>query len=169
MPILFAEHVGNRGHWGETLREYMRDFVHRASFGALCEFLPLAHIRVTLSSHLDRDGLPIANFSYSMRGNDRALMKAASSVLTEIHERTGAEEEITIDRYDHLVEWCRMAEEPAEGVVDADLRTFAVPNLYITDGSVVPTQGRANTALTIMARAARAADHLSSANRGWAA
>jgi hypothetical protein len=33
-------------------------------------------------------------------------------------------------------------------------------NLYITDGSVLPTQGSANPALTIMAVAARAADHL---------
>jgi choline dehydrogenase-like flavoprotein len=41
-----------------------------------------------------------------------------------------------------------------------------VPNLYVTDGSVVPTQGSANPALTIMALAARAADHLATANRG---
>ena len=48
----------------------------------------------------------------------------------------------------------------ASGVVDADLRTFAVPNLYVVDGSVCPTQGSANPALTIMALAARTADHL---------
>ena len=48
----------------------------------------------------------------------------------------------------------------AAGVVDADCRSFAVPNLLITDGSVLPTQGRANPALTIMSVAARAADHL---------
>jgi choline dehydrogenase-like flavoprotein len=35
-----------------------------------------------------------------------------------------------------------------------------VPNLFITDGSVLPTQGSANPALTIMAVAARAADRL---------
>ena len=46
------------------------------------------------------------------------------------------------------------------GVVDQSCRTFAVPNLYITDGSVLPTQGAANPALTIMAVAARAADQL---------
>jgi choline dehydrogenase-like flavoprotein len=36
-----------------------------------------------------------------------------------------------------------------------------VPNLYIADGSILPTQGSANPALTIMALAARAADLLS--------
>ena len=62
-----------------------------------------------------------------------------------------------------------MAADPGHGVVDRDLRSFAVPNLYMTDGSVLPTQGSANPALTIMALAARAADHLSSANRRWTA
>ena len=51
------------------------------------------------------------------------------------------------------------------GVVDADCRSFAVPNLYITDGSVLPTQGAANPALTIMAIAARAADNLAKTQR----
>ena len=59
-----------------------------------------------------------------------------------------------------LVGGARMANRPTDGVVDANLRTFAIPNLYITDGSVLPTQGAANPALTIMALAARAADHL---------
>ncbi|MGO4425282.1 GMC oxidoreductase [Streptomyces sp. MCAF7] len=44
--------------------------------------------------------------------------------------------------------------------MDSDLRAFAVPNLFITDGSVLPTQGSANPALTIMALADRAADRL---------
>jgi choline dehydrogenase-like flavoprotein len=48
-------------------------------------------------------------------------------------------------------------------VVDRDCRSFAVPNLYITDGSVLPTQGSANPALTIMALAARAADQMTAA------
>ena len=50
-----------------------------------------------------------------------------------------------------------------DGVVDADLRSFAIPNLFIVDGSVCPTQGSANPALTIMALAARAADYLKTA------
>jgi choline dehydrogenase-like flavoprotein len=33
-------------------------------------------------------------------------------------------------------------------------------NLFLSDGSVLPTQGSANPALTIMALAARLADHL---------
>jgi len=53
-----------------------------------------------------------------------------------------------------------MAADERHGVVDRHCRSFAVPNLYLTDGSVLPTQGSANPALTIMAVAARTADHL---------
>jgi choline dehydrogenase-like flavoprotein len=85
--------------------------------------------------------------------------------MTEMHLATGAEEAITIERYAHLVGGCRMAADDRSGVVDHNLRSFAVPNLFITDGSVMPTQGSANPVLTIMALAARAAQFLASDKR----
>ena len=33
LPITYAEHVAAQGHWGEVLREYMRDYVHWADPG----------------------------------------------------------------------------------------------------------------------------------------
>ncbi len=62
-----------------------------------------------------------------------------------------------------------MGADAASGVVDATTPTFAAlpyPTYNITDGSVLPTQGAANPALTIMALVARCADRLISANRG---
>ena len=160
LPITWAEHVTAQGHWGDVLREYMRDYVHWASLGALCEFLPQARNRVTLADEKDRHGLPVAHFSYSQCDNDRQLAKAAQASMETILRAAGATEVMTIQRYAHLVGGARMATRPEDGVVDADLRTFAVPNLYLTDGSVLPTQGAANPALTIMSLAARAADRL---------
>ncbi|MGH9045900.1 MAG: GMC family oxidoreductase [Acidimicrobiales bacterium] len=162
LPIVFAEHVVAQGHWGEPLREYMRDYVHWATFAALCEFLPLPENRVTLDDQTDAHGLPVARFSYSMCENDSALVRAATSVMEDMHMGAGAEEAITINRYAHLIGGCRMATDERFGVVDGDLRSFAVDNLYVVDGSVCPTQGSANPALTIMALAARAADRLAS-------
>jgi choline dehydrogenase-like flavoprotein len=116
---------------------------------------------VTLADDADRYGLPVANFSYSRCDNDKALVRAATKVMEEMHKAAGAQEAITIDREAHLIGGCRMADDEADGVVDADLRSFAIANLFIVDGSVCPTQGSANPALTIMALAARAADYLS--------
>jgi choline dehydrogenase-like flavoprotein len=44
-----------------------------------------------------------------------------------------------------------------QSVVDADHRTWDVPNVVVADGSVCPTQGAANPALTIMALSSRLA------------
>jgi choline dehydrogenase-like flavoprotein len=167
LPITWAEHVVAEGHWGQVLREYMRDYIHWGVIGSLCEFLPQAENRVTLSSDVDRFGLPVAHFAYSQCDNDRAQMRAAKAVMADILDAAGAEDSVSINRYAHLVGGARMGPDPSQGVVDGDLRSFAVPNLYITDGSVMPTQGAANPALTIMALAARCADHLTGANQGF--
>jgi choline dehydrogenase-like flavoprotein len=150
-----------------VLREYVRDYVHWATIGVLCEFLPQADNRVTLADQVDRHGLRVARFSYSQCDNDEALMVAGRRVVQDVLEAAGAEDVVTIERYAHLVGGCRMGADAGSGVVDRDLRSFSVPNLYVTDGSVLPTQGSANPALTIMALAARCADHLTSANRGF--
>ncbi|AFM19930.1 choline dehydrogenase-like flavoprotein [Mycolicibacterium chubuense NBB4] len=158
LPITWAEHVAAQGHWGQTLREYMRDYVHWATLGALCELLPLPDNRVTLAGETDRHGLPVAHFAYSQCDNDRQLIDAAGSVMSDLLRAAGAEEVITINRYAHLVGGARMATRPQDGVIDAEHRVFGVDRLYVVDGSVMPTQGAANPALTIMALAARAAD-----------
>lgn len=160
LPITWAEHVMAQGHWGPPLREYMRDYVHWATLGALCEYLPQAQNRVTLAEEKDHHGLPVAHFSYTQCDNDKQLTKAATAAMEEILRGAGASEVMTIDRYAHLVGGARMALRAEDGVVDRDHRVFGVPNLYVVDGSSLPTQGSANPALTIMALAARAADRL---------
>lgn len=160
LPITWAEHVVAQGYWGARLREYMSDYVHWSCLGALCEFLPQPENRVTLAEETDRHGLPVARFSYTRCDNDKALMAAAQTVMEDLLRAAGADEVITIDRAAHLVGGARMSADEHHGVVDSSCRSFAVPNLYITDGSVLPTQGSANPALTIMAVAARAADQL---------
>ncbi|HUZ88268.1 MAG TPA: GMC family oxidoreductase [Candidatus Acidoferrales bacterium] len=159
-PITWAEHVVAEGHWGDVLREYMRDYVHWTTLGALCEFLPQPGNRVTLAAETDRHGLPVAHLSYSQCDNDRAQMKRAQDVMEQILRAAGATETVTIKRYAHLMGGARMGDTEKTGVVDRNLRSFAVPNLYLCDGSVTPTQGSANPALTIMSLAARLADHL---------
>jgi len=160
LPITWAEHVMAQGHWGASLRHHMSDYIHWACLGALCEFLPQGDNRVTLSDETDRYGLPVARFDYSQCENDRMLLDAARGVMEDILTAAGGRDVITINRAAHLVGGARMATDQTQGVVDSDGVSFAVPNLLITDGSVLPTQGSANPALTIMAIAARAADRL---------
>jgi len=160
LPIDWAEHVLADGHWGVALREYMRDYNHWTVFGALSELLPHADNRVTLAAERDRHGLEVARLDYTQSDNDRANIAFAKETITRILCNAGAQDILTIDRYAHLIGGARMGASPDDSVVDADHRIWGVPNVFVTDGSALPTQGAANPALTIMAESSRVAEVL---------
>ena len=160
LPIAWAEHVLADGHWGHALREYMRDYNHWTTLGVLSELLPRAGNRVTLAEEHDAHGMPIARFDYTQCDNDRRNIAYARRTLERIWQAAGAQDTLTIERYAHLVGGCRMGFAPEHSVVDADHRVWGMPNLFVADGSVMPTQGAANPALTIMALSSRLAERL---------
>jgi choline dehydrogenase-like flavoprotein len=57
------------------------------------------------------------------------------------------------------------ASSPENSVVNADCRSWDIPNLWICDGSVFPTVGGVNPSLTIQAIALRTADRIAALNR----
>jgi choline dehydrogenase-like flavoprotein len=133
----------------------MRDYNHWSVLGILAEFLPLPDNRVTLADEKDAFGVPVAHFSYTQCDNDRAIVSHAKDVLEGIWEAAGAMDMLTIDRYAHLVGGARMGFSPDDSVVDSSHRVWGIDNLFVVDGSVLPTQGSANPALAIMALADR--------------
>ena len=143
------------GVWGQALRAYMRDYNHWAVLGVLCELLPQAENRVTLAGEVDGHGMPIARFDHSLCENDKKNIAFATKIMEEIWEGAEAQDTLKIDRYAHLVGGCRMGFAPDDSVVDSTHRAWEVPNLFVCDGSVLPTQGSANPALAIMALADR--------------
>jgi choline dehydrogenase-like flavoprotein len=139
----------------------MRDYNHWYTLGALSELLPLPDNRVTVVGGVtDSHGIPVARMDYTQCDNDRKNIAAAKQTIREILEAADAQDILTIDRYAHLVGGCRMGIDPERSVVDSDHRAWEVPNLFIADGSVMPTQGSANPAITIMALASRLAERL---------
>jgi choline dehydrogenase-like flavoprotein len=160
LPIGWAEHVLADGHWGRALREYMRDYNHWATIGVLNELLPRPDNRVTLADETDPYGIPVARFDYSLCDNDKANLAYSTKVIGDILHAAGAQDVLTIERFAHLIGGARMGTSPDNSVVDADQRVWGVPNLFLADGSVCPTQGSANPALTIMALASRLAERL---------
>ena len=53
---------------------------------------------------------------------------------------------------------CRIASDPRDGVVDEELRVHGTANVFVCDGSVLPSTGASNTGLTIASLAHRLAD-----------
>jgi choline dehydrogenase-like flavoprotein len=60
----------------------------------------------------------------------------------------------------HEIGGCRMGSDPRTSVLDAFCRAHDVPNLYVVDASAFPSSSEKNPTLTIMALAARTADHI---------
>lgn len=53
-----------------------------------------------------------------------------------------------------------MSSDPAQGVVDADLKVHDMENLFIASASSLPTSSHANPTLTVVALALRLSDAL---------
>jgi choline dehydrogenase-like flavoprotein len=60
----------------------------------------------------------------------------------------------------HQMSSCRMGANPAVGALDPTGETFEVRNLFVADGSALPTATGVNPMLTIMAVSAKIAQHV---------
>jgi choline dehydrogenase-like flavoprotein len=149
-----------QGAWGWGLRRIMMDYNHWAALGLLGEILPHADNRVELSEETDQFGIPVAKVTFSLHDNDKKLIEFGKNKVIEVITAAGAKQIVQEARYAHLVGAARMGADPAASVVDKYGRTHDIANLFICDGSILPTQGSANPGLTIQALAARAADYL---------
>ncbi len=161
LPIAFAKQmIAATGAWGWELRRAMMDYNHWAAFGLLGEILPWEGNRVELAEEKDSFGLPVAKVTFALHDNDKKLITFARKTTEDVMWAAGAEEVVQEARYAHLVGGARMGKDPKTSVVDGFGRSYDIANLFICDGSILPTQGSANPGLTIQALAARTADYL---------
>jgi choline dehydrogenase-like flavoprotein len=161
LPISFAKQMMTaKGAWGWGLRRVMMDYNHWAAFGFLGEILPHAENRVQLAGEKDRFGLPVAKITFNLYDNDKKLIEFGKRKTMDVMWAAGAREVVQEARYAHLVGAARMGSDPEKSVVDRYGRTHDIANLFVCDGSIMPTQGSANPGLTIMALAARIADYV---------
>lgn len=161
LPIAFGKQMMvAMGAWGWGLRRVMMDYNHWAALGVLGEILPWEDNRVELAEATDRFGLRVAKVTFRLHENDKKIARAGVAKTQEIFYAAGAREVVEEPRYAHLVGGARMGNDPRTSVTGSFGRTHDIPNLFVCDGSLLPTQGSANPGLTIQALAARTADFL---------
>ncbi len=149
-----------KGAWGWGMRRVMMDYNHWAALGVLGEILPWEDNCVGLADETDQFGLRVAKITFKLHDNDKKIARAGVQKTTEVMYAAGAQEVVEEARYAHLVGGARMGSDPRSSVTDSFGRTHDIPNLFICDGSLLPTQGSANPGLTIQALAARSADYI---------
>src|SRR5579859_7854606 len=161
LPIAFAKQMMvAKGAWGWGMRRVMMDYNHWAALGVLGEILPWEDNRVELSNETDRYGLRVAKVTFRLHDNDKKVAAAGVKKTTEIMYAAGAQEVVQEARYAHLMGGARMGSDPRTSVTNSFGQTHDIPNLFVCDGSLLPTQGSANPGLTIQALAARTADYI---------
>ena len=161
LPIAFAKQMMTaKGAWGWGLRSVMMDYNHWAALGFLGEILPHKENRVQVVDEKDQHGIPITKMTFNLYENDKKLIEFGKNKTMDVMRAAGAQEVVQEARYAHLVGAARMGSDPETSVVDKFGRTHDIANLFICDGSVMPTQGSANPGLTIMCLAARTADYM---------
>ena len=134
--------------------------------------------RVTLSTRLDRFGVPLPRLAWRVHPEElrtlRAVTEAAGAAFQHhgwgtltispwlddaLHGDAATAQPYLEDTYHHHGT-TRMAATPSEGVADPACKVFGTENLYLAGSSVFPTSGYANPTLTIVALAIRLADTL---------
>ena len=162
LPIEWAKVVtSSRGLWGEDLRLAMQDYNYQAGLKMVGECLPREDNRVELADAKDRYGLPITRITFGWGENDKALIAHGLDQMEQSLRAAGATDVFRqAEDANHLGGTVRMGDDRRTSVVDADCRSWDVPNLFVCDGSVFPTVGGVNPSLTIQAIALRTADRI---------
>ncbi len=154
--------------WGRALQERMKEYWIRTrtiEFEVFADFLPNRETFVELDPEVkDRWGLPAARIHLSTPPHHEKAGKYLVEKGLEVLKAAGAlEARATVvgGVTGHLVHGtCRTGTDPATSVLDPECRAHEVPNLYVVDGSFLPTSGGVPTTLTIMANALRVAERI---------
>ncbi|MBJ6761095.1 GMC family oxidoreductase [Myxococcaceae bacterium JPH2] len=158
---------GKNGVFGKELKDRMRAYRDSRilQFEVYAEFLPTPGTAVTVESGVkDKYGIPVAAITLDRHPMDfaatRFLVDRGEEVLMRLDpddvQRVGIAGETTILQHGT----CRFGDDPASSVLDKNCRAHEVPNLYVVDGSFMPTGGSVPSTLTIAANSFRVADHL---------
>jgi choline dehydrogenase-like flavoprotein len=141
----------------------------KARYPAHLVFSPYGEMLPNRESYIDLDpekkdkwGLPQARRLVVYSDNDRKIFDSMTEWSVRILKSAGAEIHSVGKEPvgNHELGGARMGSDPRRSVVNSYCQTHDVPNLFVVDGSVFPSASEKNPTLTIMALAARTAEHI---------
>ncbi|MEO5808440.1 GMC family oxidoreductase [Devosia sp.] len=153
--------------WGSAPKAFMRNqFGHVLKVTGPVHEIPDPNARVRTADVRDRWGMPVAMLSGQVHAE--TLRTAAF-----MHQRAqdwlkasgakrvwGAPPTPHLSGGQHQAGTCRMGTDPALSATDPHGRVWGHGNLFVSDGSLHPTNGGFNPVLTILALAFRNAEHI---------
>ena len=154
--------------WGTALKDRLRRWYQdgrHLRFEVFADWLPVPDCRVTLDPQVtDRWGIPSARvrlFSHPRNREAAAwLADRGADVLRLLGARNVRTYAGNAASTNLVAGTCRFGKDPATSVLDRDCRVHDADNVYVTDGSFMPTGGSVPYTWTIYANAFRVADRI---------
>jgi choline dehydrogenase-like flavoprotein len=158
---------------GDRLVAFLdENFGTRLSVTFMANQVPLKTNRIELHPTIrDKWGRRVAYIIKQWHPHDMALMDTLADLCGQILRAAGPSQppsqggvyqaENAYARIaNHILGGARFGTNPADSVLDPTCRAWEFDNLYVTDGSFMPTSGGGNPTLTIQANAFRVGDIL---------
>ena len=154
--------------WGHPLKQKLKSYFTDARylrFEVFCDWLPNDNCNVSLDPTLtDKWNDPVARIKIGNHPHDLQVGRYLTRKGYQMLKAMGAENAswgISGKPPVNLIAGgCRFGTDPRRSVLDPDCRAHEVENLYVTDGSFMPTGGSVPYTWTIYANAFRVADKL---------
>ena len=173
-----APYLAKVGLWRTFYNQLLWPVPATYELHVVAEQRPQADNQITLSGETDSFGLPVAAIKWQVTQEDcntfsvfkhyfdrfwnrRGLGALGDLNWTYEHRAGAVNQALQADVY-HPGGSTRMGTDARSAVVDSDLRSFEISNLWISSTSVFPSGGGANPTLTLMLLTMRLADHLCS-------
>jgi choline dehydrogenase-like flavoprotein len=154
--------------WGEALQEkLLHHFTQKRvlDFEIFCDWTPHDDCFVTLDETIkDRYGNPVAKVRIGAHESDFEVGEIIAKKCEALLEEMGAKEiysNISTTPPQNLqAGGCRFGDDPKSSVLDKTCKVHFIDNLYLSDGSFMPTGGSVPFTWTIYANAFRVADKI---------
>lgn len=143
---------------------------------------PVLENRIALSEdHFDPLGVPLAEIDWRIGDADIDRLHRSADLFEETWKKAELSDYGDWQRFPpaslehsardsegifHPTGSTRLGLDPASGVVDRDLRLFALPQIQLLSTSVLPTGGGANPTMMLMLLALRCVDQYRKARQG---
>ena len=156
--------------WGRPLQQRLKSLFTDSQYlryEIFCDWLPTDDCFVSLDSGVrDKWNTPVAKVRIGYHQHDLKVGHYINERTLKVMQAMGAKNirsSVSGSPPQNLVAGgCRFGDDPATSVLNADCRAHDVENLYVTDGSFMPTGGSVPYTWTIYANAFRVADRIRS-------
>ncbi|HEC29737.1 MAG TPA: GMC family oxidoreductase [Gammaproteobacteria bacterium] len=154
--------------WGKPFKDKLKSTFTSTQdfrFEVFCDWLPTDDCFVSLDPKVkDKWGSPVARVRVGYHDHDlkigRYLSNKAEAVLTKMGAGNIRSSVSGSPPPNLVAGGCRFGTDPGKSVLNPDCQAHDVENLYVTDGSFMPTGGSVPYTWTIYANSFRVADKI---------